>query len=163
MKGTRIRVLICKVGLDIHDRGPRALTRMLMEAGMEAVYLGLFQEAEQIIRTAIQEDVDVVGISCMCNEHRVFMPEVARLLYEQTGRSSQGLPLLLVGGVIPRSDFPELERMGADAIFPAGSMVNEIVWYIETEVSKRSTKETGRCVVGKTAQRTRTGPGGSES
>jgi len=146
MPDTKIRVLISKVGLDCHDRGARVLARMLMEAGMEVVYLGLFQDPEQIVETAVQEDVDVVGVSCMCNEHTVFVPEVAAMLYRESGRIGQGLPLLLVGGVIPRNDIKILEEMGVDAVFPAGSMVEDIVRYIRKEVSLRSTARRGEPV-----------------
>jgi methylmalonyl-CoA mutase C-terminal domain/subunit len=137
MKDSKIRVLLSKVGLDCHDRGARVLARMLMEAGMEVIYLGLFQDPEQIVKTAVEEDADVVGISCMCNEHTVFMPEVAGMLWQATGRRRQGLPLLLAGGVIPRNDIEALKEMGVDAVFPAGSMVDEIVGYIRQEVSRR--------------------------
>jgi methylmalonyl-CoA mutase C-terminal domain/subunit len=139
MSGSKIRVLLSKVGLDCHNRGARVLARMLMEAGMEVIYLGLFQDPEQIVKTAVQEDVDVVGISCMCNEHTVFMPEVAGRLYQETGRREAELPLLLAGGVIPRNDVKALEKMGVDAVFPAGSMVDDIVCYIRQEVARRST------------------------
>jgi methylmalonyl-CoA mutase C-terminal domain/subunit len=111
---------------------------MLRDAGMEVIYLGLFQDPEQIVKTAVEEDVDVVGISCMCNEHTVFMPEVAGLLYPATRRGERGLPLLLAGGVIPRNDIETLEKIGVDAVFPAGSMVDNIVRYIQQEVSQRS-------------------------
>jgi methylmalonyl-CoA mutase C-terminal domain/subunit len=143
MPDTKIRVLISKVGLDCHDRGARVLARMLMEAGMEVIYLGLFQDPEQIVKTAVEEDVDVVGISCMCNEHTVFMPEVTTMLYRETGRRGQGLPLLLAGGVIPRNDVKALEAMGVDAVFLAGSMVDDIVRYIRKEVSHRFTAKRG--------------------
>lgn len=143
MPHSKIRVLIGKVGLDCHDRGARVLARMLMEAGMEVIYLGLFQDPEQIVKTAVQEDVDVVGISCMCNEHAVFMPEVAAMLYRESGRSGQGLPLLLAGGVIPKNDIKALETVGVDAVFPAGSMVDDIVHYIRQEVSQRLTAKRG--------------------
>jgi methylmalonyl-CoA mutase C-terminal domain/subunit len=142
MANAKIRVLISKVGLDCHDRGARVLARMLMDAGMEVIYLGLFQDPEQIVRTAVQEDVDVVGISCMCNEHAVFLPEVAAMLYRESGRRGPGLPLLLAGGVIPRNDVKALEAIGVDAVFPAGSMVDDIVHYIRAEVSQRW---TARC------------------
>ena len=143
MPDSKIRVLMSKVGLDCHDRGARVLARMLMEAGMEGIYLGLFQDPEQIVKTAVEEDVDVVGISCMCNEHTVFMPEVAAMLYREAGRSGQGLPLLLVGGVIPRNDIKALEAIGVDAVFPAGSMVDDIIHYIRKEVSQRLTTKRG--------------------
>lgn len=143
MSSSKIRVLLSKVGLDCHDRGARVLARMLMDAGMEVIYLGLFQDPEQIVKTAVQEDVDVVGISCMCNEHTVFMPEVAGMLYQETGRRGPGLPLLLAGGVIPRNDVEALEKMGVDAVFPAGSMVDDIVCFIRKEVSRRSTMKRG--------------------
>jgi methylmalonyl-CoA mutase C-terminal domain/subunit len=139
MEAPKIRVLISKVGLDCHDRGARVLARMLRDAGMEVIYLGLFQDPERIVKTAVEEDVHVVGISCMCNEHAVFMPEVAGLLYPATQRRGRGLPLLLAGGVIPRNDIETLEKMGVDAVFPAGSMVDDIVHYIRQEVSQRST------------------------
>ena len=79
----------------------------------------------------------------MCNEHTVFMPEVAGMLCQATGRRGPGLPLLLAGGVIPRNDTEALERMGVDAVFPAGSMVDDIVGYIRQEVSRRSTIKQG--------------------
>ena len=143
MPDSKIRVLMSKVGLDCHDRGARVLARMLMEAGMEVIYLGLFQDPEQIVKTAVQEDVDVVGISCMCNEHTVFMPEVAAMLDRESGRIERSLPLLLAGGVIPRNDIKVLEEMGVDAVFPAGSLVDDIVHYIRKEVSQRLAAKGG--------------------
>lgn len=144
MKDSKIRVLISKVGLDIHDRGPRALAQMLRDTGMEVIYLGLFQDPEQIVNTAVQEDVDVVGISCMCNEHIAFVPRVVQLLDEKTGRPGRGLPLFLVGGVIPAVDIPVLKEKGADAVFPAGSMVDDIAHFIRQKISKMDpTKNSG--------------------
>ena len=134
----RIRVLIAKPGLDGHDRGAKVIARALRDAGMEVVYTGIRQTPEQIVNAAIQEDVDVVGVSCMCNEHMTFMPRVAGLLQEKTKRPAGGLPLLLAGGVIPEEDRDALRDMGVDAVFPAGSLVEEIVRYIRVEVAGRS-------------------------
>ena len=137
----KVRVLLAKPGLDGHDRGVKVVARALRDSGMEVIYTGLHKSPDQIVEAALQEDVDVIGISCMCNEHITFMPEVTRLLYEDKDHERMGRPLLLVGGVIPKDDIAFLKSLGVDAVFPAGSMVEEVIDYIREELPKRSTPE----------------------
>lgn len=123
----KIRVLLSKAGLDGHNRGIKVLAHLFREAGMEVVYLGERQLPENIVRAAIQEDVDVIGISLLTGEHMVFMPEIIKILNKKGMKDNF---LLLLGGVIPKDDIPVLKAMGLDEVFPTGSLVEDIVAYI---------------------------------
>ncbi len=132
-KGKRIRVLIAKLGLDGHDVGARVVARGLADAGMEVVYTGLRRKPEQVVRAAIEEDVDWIGVSTLSGAHRALLPRLRQLLDEQ----GAGDIRILAGGVIPQEDIPELEVAGVSQVFLSGSSIAEIVDYItrETEAS----------------------------
>ncbi len=121
------RVLIAKVGLDGHDVGARVVARGLRDAGMEVIYNGIRRTPEEVARAAIEEDVDVVGISLLSGAHEVLLPRVRALLDEAGGNDIQ----LIVGGVIPQEDIPALTAGGVARVFLSGTPIEEIVAYIE--------------------------------
>ncbi len=129
----KIRVLIAKPGLDGHDRGAKVVARALRDAGMEVIYMGLRNTPEGIVETAIQEDVDVVGLSILSGAHMTIVPRVLELLKE----NGAGEKIVLVGGIIPRKDGQELMKMGVDGIFGPGTPTHEIVDFIRRCVEKR--------------------------
>ncbi len=133
----KIRVLIAKVGLDGHDRGAKVIASALRDAGFEVIYSGLHQTPEAVIRTAIQEDVDVIGISILSGAHMTIFPEILKLMKEK------GLDdvLLTGGGIIPEDDAEELYKIGVGKVFGPGTPLNEIIEYIKEEVKKRRKKE----------------------
>ncbi|MBI4589213.1 MAG: cobalamin B12-binding domain-containing protein [Candidatus Rokubacteria bacterium] len=118
-----MRVLVAKVGLDGHDRGAKVVTQMLREAGMEVTYLGIHQTCEAIVEAAIQEDVDVLGLSSLGGGHLVYTRTIIELLREK----GAGDTPVVVGGTLPVEDIPALEAMGVRAVFPAGSLMTDIV------------------------------------
>jgi methylmalonyl-CoA mutase C-terminal domain/subunit len=124
--------LIAKVGLDGHDRGAKIVARSLMDAGMEVVYTGLRQTAEQIAAAAVQEDVDVVGLSFLAGDHMVLAPKVLRTL------AKKGLKNIMViaGGIILKHQIPELKKMGVQEVFLPGTPPAEIVNYIQENLNK---------------------------
>lgn len=126
----RIRVLISKLGLDGHDRGAKAVSLLLREAGFEVIYLGKFQTPERIVNAAIQEDVDIIGLSYLNGGHLVFTPEVIKLL-KQNHRDE--VPVI-VGGVIPREDISALKGMGVKEVFVWGSTSEDIAKSIRSLV-----------------------------
>lgn len=130
----KIRVLLSKAGLDGHNRGVIVLAQLLREAGMEVIYLGEQQLPENIVSTAIQEDVDVIGISMLSGSHVVFMPDIIDLLKKEAVKDNF---LLLLGGIIPNEDIPDLKNIGVDGIFSTGSKVEDIISYIRTNVKER--------------------------
>lgn len=130
MRRRPIRVLIAKPGLDGHDRGAKVLARALRDAGMEVIYTGLFQTPESIAQTALDEDVDVVGLSILSGAHNQLVPEVIRALREH----GKGDALILVGGIIPQDDIPFLKAQGVAEVFGPGTSLAEIVRYIESHV-----------------------------
>ncbi|BAB67200.1 cobalamin B12-binding domain-containing protein [Sulfurisphaera tokodaii] len=137
MSQKRIKVLVAKLGLDGHDRGAKVIARALKDAGMEVVYTGLRQTPEQIVKSAIQEDVDVIGISILSGAHLELVPYVVNLMREK------GLNdvVLVVGGVIPPQDIPKLKEMGVDEVFLPGSSLKEVVEKITKAVeTKRGIK-----------------------
>ncbi|MDT7879416.1 MAG: cobalamin B12-binding domain-containing protein [Candidatus Hydrothermia bacterium] len=128
-----IKVLIGKVGLDGHDRGAKVLARALRDAGMEVVYSGLHRTAEEIVQMAIDEDVDVIGISILSGAHMTYFPKILKLMKEN------GLEdvLLIGGGIIPEEDAIELEKMGVSKIFGPGTPLEEIINYIKNWYEKK--------------------------
>jgi len=132
----KIRVLIAKPGLDGHDRGAKVIALGLRDEGMETIYTGLRQTPEQIVRAAIQEDVDVIGLSCLSGAHKYLFPRVVELLKEQ------GIEDILVigGGNIPKEDLPFLHEKGISEIFTQGTMVGEIANYIRKNVRTQVTR-----------------------
>lgn len=122
-----IRVLVAKPGLDGHDRGAKVVAAALRDAGMEVIYTGLHQTPEMIAQAAIQEDVDVVGLSILSGAHMTLFPRVRKLLLD-AGRSDV---LLTGGGIIPPEDVVELERQGIGKLFGPGTPTSDLVQYIE--------------------------------
>ncbi|HEX7252736.1 MAG TPA: cobalamin B12-binding domain-containing protein [Thermoanaerobaculia bacterium] len=128
-----IRVLIAKPGLDGHDRGAKVIARALRDAGMEVIYSGLRQTPEQIAAAAIQEDVDVVGLSILSGAHNALFPEILRLLREGGG----GDILVLAGGIIPDKDIGPLKKLGIREIFLPGTPTQTLVDFIQKEAGER--------------------------
>ncbi len=126
-----IRVLIAKPGLDGHDRGAKVIARALRDAGMEVVYTGIRQTPEMIAEAALQEDVDVVGMSILSGAHMTLFPRVMELLHEQ----DMDDVLVVAGGIIPDDDVPALNEMGIKGIFGPGTPTGEIVGFIRENVS----------------------------
>lgn len=133
MGDRKIRVLVGKPGLDGHDRGAKVFARALLDAGMEVIYTGLHQTPEQIVNAAIQEDVDLVGLSILSGAHMTLIPRIKELLVEQGGDDI----LITAGGTIPEEDAEELVKMGvANQIFAAGVPLEEITGWISENVKK---------------------------
>ncbi|HSE62542.1 MAG TPA: cobalamin B12-binding domain-containing protein [Thermoanaerobaculia bacterium] len=128
-----IRVLIAKPGLDGHDRGAKVIARALRDAGMEVIYSGLRQTPEQIATAAVQEDVDVVGLSILSGAHNVLFPEILALLKEK----GAGDVLVLAGGIIPDKDIASLKKLGIREIFLPGTPTHALVDFIQREVGER--------------------------
>jgi methylmalonyl-CoA mutase cobalamin-binding domain/chain len=118
-----IRVLVAKVGLDGHDRGAKVVARVLRDAGMEVVYTGLHRTPEQVVSAAVQEDVDVIGISLLSGAHMTLVPRLLELLKEQGAEDIA----VVVGGVIPDEDVPELRKLGAAEVFLQDTTPDTIV------------------------------------
>jgi methylmalonyl-CoA mutase, C-terminal domain len=129
-RGRPIRVLVGKLGLDGHDRGAKVLARALMNAGMEVVYTGIRQTPEMIAETALQEDVDVIGLSSLSGAHMSLFPRVMEELRSRDLRSV----LVIAGGIIPDEDVPELERVGIEGVFGPGTSTVEVVQFITTRL-----------------------------
>jgi methylmalonyl-CoA mutase C-terminal domain/subunit len=129
-----IRVLIAKPGLDGHDRGAKVIARALRDAGMEVIYSGLRQTPAQIAAAAVQEDVDVVGLSILSGAHNVLFPEILRELKERGGQDI----LVLAGGIIPDKDIPNLKSLGVREIFLPGTRTQTLVDYIQREAGARA-------------------------
>lgn len=128
----KIRVLIAKPGLDGHDRGAKIVARALRDAGMEVIYTGLHQTAEMIIESAIQEDVDVVGLSLLSGAHMTLFVDVTRLL-KQKGMDDV---IVIGGGIIPEEDVPKLKKAGIKGVFGPGTPIEDIVSFIEKNVKR---------------------------
>jgi methylmalonyl-CoA mutase C-terminal domain/subunit len=126
----RIRVIVAKPGLDGHDRGAKIVARALRDAGMEVIYTGLRQTPEQIASAAVQEDVDVVGISILSGAHTTIIPRICQLLREAGMQDV----LVVVGGIIPDEDIPRLKEAGVSAVFQPGASTQEIVDFIRNNV-----------------------------
>ncbi|MEE9116111.1 MAG: cobalamin B12-binding domain-containing protein [Thermoplasmata archaeon] len=128
----KIRVLIAKPGLDGHDRGAKVVARALRDAGMEVIYTGLHQTPEMIAEAAIQEDVDVVGLSCLSGAHMTLFPRVVELLREK----GAGDILVTAGGIIPDEDVPKLKEAGIAATFGPGTSLEEIIEFHRKNAGK---------------------------
>lgn len=130
----RIRVLVAKVGLDGHDRGAKVVAAALRDAGMEVIYSGLRKTPEMIVEAALQEDVDVIGVSILSGAHMTVFPRIISLMKDK------GLDnvLLFGGGIIPESDISELKRIGVGALFTPGASTQTIVEYLRTWVNKNN-------------------------
>jgi len=127
-----IRVLVAKPGLDGHDRGAKVIARSLRDAGMEVIYTGLRQTPEQIVAAAIQEDVEVVGMSILSGAHNHLFPKVVNLLREQ-GVDDM---LIIGGGVVPEDDIPFLIESGIEAIFTPGTPTTDVIEFIKNNLKR---------------------------
>ena len=125
-----IKVLIAKPGLDGHDRGAKVLARGLRDEGFEVVYTGLRQTPEMVVTAALQEDVDVVGLSILSGAHMTLVPRIIELLREQEA----GDIVVVLGGTIPNQDIPELKELGVAEVFTPGAPVQDIIDYIKGAV-----------------------------
>jgi methylmalonyl-CoA mutase C-terminal domain/subunit len=123
----KVRVLVAKPGLDGHDRGAKVVARALRDAGMEVIYTGIRQTPEMIVEVALQEDVDVIGLSCLSGAHMELFSEVMGRLKQK----GMGNVLVVAGGIIPEDDFPSLQEIGIKAIFGPGTRTSEIVGSIK--------------------------------
>ncbi len=130
MPAKKIRVVIAKPGLDGHDRGAHVVAQGLRDAGMEVIYLGLRVTPEQIVEAAIQEDADVVGLSCLSGAHMALFPKTVKLLREKTDKDI----LFIGGGIVPGKDAPKLKAAGVAEIFGPGTPIAEIVSYIKNKL-----------------------------
>jgi methylmalonyl-CoA mutase C-terminal domain/subunit len=133
MAERKIRVLIAKPGLDGHDRGAKVIARALRDAGMEVVYTGIRQTPEQIVNAAIQEDVDLIGLSCLSGAHMTLFPRVTEILRDKKA----GDITVLGGGIIPFEDIAALKEAGIQEIFQPGTYTKDIVGYIRKNVKSR--------------------------
>jgi methylmalonyl-CoA mutase C-terminal domain/subunit len=130
----RIRILVAKPGLDGHDRGAKVVAQALRDAGMEVIYTGLHQTVDQIVSTAIQEDVDVIGLSIMSGAH---LPICEKLMEKMKEKGIEDV-LVVVGGVIPKKDIPALQRLGIEGIFPGGTPFEQSIRWIQEHVKARA-------------------------
>lgn len=128
----KIRILVTKLGLDGHDRGALVICRALRDSGMEVIYSGLFCTPEQVVKTAIEEDVDVIAMSLLNGAHLTLFPKVSKLLKD---KNIQDI-LLVGGGVIPESDKQELEKAGITGNFGPGTSLDVIIEHIKNNVKK---------------------------
>ncbi len=130
----RIRVLIAKPGLDGHDRGAKIICRALRDAGMEVIYTGLRRTPEEIVEAAIQEDVDLIGLSLLSGAHNALFPKVMELLRQKGGGDIQ----VIAGGIIPEKDISALKAAGIAEVFPPGSSTLDIIAWINRHLDGRS-------------------------
>ena len=128
--GKKIRVLVAKPGLDGHDRGAKVIARALRDAGMEVIYTGLRQTPEMIVNAALQEDVDVIGLSILSGAHNAIVPRVMELLRQNQMEDV----LVIVGGIIPDQDVKTLEKAGVAAVFQPGTPMDRIIQFIRSRV-----------------------------
>ena len=128
-----IRVLVAKPGLDGHDRGAKVIARALRDAGMEVIYTGLRQTPEMIVNAALQEDVQVIGLSILSGAHNAIVPRVSELLRHHKMEDV----LLVIGGIIPEQDFEFMKKCGVAGIFNPGTPMDEIVQFIRSNIKPR--------------------------
>ena len=133
MAEEKIRVLVAKPGLDGHDRGAKVVARALRDAGMEVIYTGIRQTPEMIVKAALQEDVDVLGLSILSGAHTELFP----IIMEQLKQKGMQNILVVAGGIIPKEDIPELEKIGIKAIFGPGTTTGEIADFINKAMVER--------------------------
>ncbi|MBV9120224.1 MAG: cobalamin-dependent protein [Chloroflexi bacterium] len=129
--GERIRVVVAKPGLDGHDKGAKIIARLLRDAGMEVIYTGLHRSIDDIVTIAMQEDADVIGLSILSGAHITLSKRLMERLSQEQMRDDV---LVVVGGVIPNEDVPQLKELGVDGVFPVASPFDEIVSFIEEQV-----------------------------
>ena len=131
--GRKIRILVAKPGLDGHDRGVRVIARAYRDAGFEVVYTGLHQTPEQIVAAALQEDVDLIGLSCLSGAHMYLFKRVIELLRENKAADI----IVIGGGIIPEEDIPKLKKLGIKEIFLPGTSLDKIVGWVKDNVKPR--------------------------
>ncbi|ROQ89548.1 cobalamin B12-binding domain-containing protein [Desulfosoma caldarium] len=129
----KLRILIAKPGLDGHDRGARVIARAFRDAGFEVIYTGCHQTPEQIVSTAIQEDVDLIGLSILSGAHRYSFPRIMELLKENNAEDIT----VIGGGIFPLEDIPKLKAIGIKEIFEPGAKLEDIVQWVRTHVKPR--------------------------
>jgi methylmalonyl-CoA mutase C-terminal domain/subunit len=134
MSTGKIRVLLAKPGLDGHDRGAKVVARALRDAGMEVIYTGIRQTPEMIVEAAIQEDVDIVGLSILSGAHLELFPSIIEGLRKK-GRQDA---IVIAGGIVPEDDIPALQQMGVKAVFGPGTSTEDIIHFIQKETTERS-------------------------
>ena len=134
MASRKIRILTAKVGLDGHDRGIKVISRALRDAGVEVIYTGLHQTPEMVVETAIQEDVDGIGISLLSGAHMTLFPEVLRLLRER----GAGDIVVFGGGIIPDDDITPLREMGVNRIFGPGTSLDDVVAFVNEAFGEKA-------------------------
>ena len=128
-----IRVLVAKPGLDGHDRGAKIIARALRDAGMEVIYTGIRQTPEMIVEAAVQEDVDVVGLSILSGAHMELFP----VLLDGLKARGKDDAIIVAGGIIPEDDFPALKKMGVAGVFGPGASTKDIIEFIREKVAAR--------------------------
>ena len=126
----KIRILIAKPGLDGHDRGAKVVVRGLRDAGMEVIYLGLRLSPEQIVEAAVQEDINVLGLSCLSGAHMAVFPKTVELL-RQKGLKDV---LIIAGGIIPEADIPQLKKAGIAEVFGPGTPIDKIAGFVKAKI-----------------------------
>jgi methylmalonyl-CoA mutase C-terminal domain len=129
----RIRILVAKPGLDGHDRGARVIARALRDAGFEVIYTGCHQTPEQIVQTALQEDVDMIGLSILSGAHNYSFPRIMELLRENNAEDI----VVVGGGIFPLEDIPKLKDIGIKEIFTPGAKLDDIVKWVRENVKPR--------------------------
>ena len=129
----KIRVVVAKPGLDGHDRGAKVIARALRDAGMEVIYTGIKQTPEQIVRAAVQEDVDVVGLSILSGAHMTLLPRVVEITRER----GMDDVLIAAGGIIPDADVAKLKEAGIAAVFGPGTSIGQIAGYFREHARRR--------------------------
>jgi methylmalonyl-CoA mutase C-terminal domain/subunit len=132
--GRKIRILVAKPGLDGHDRGVRVIARAYRDAGFEVIYTGLHQTPEQIVAAALQEDVDLIGLSCLSGAHMYLFKRVIELLREDKAADI----IVIGGGIIPEEDIPKLKKLGIKEIFLPGTSLDKIVGWVKDNIKPRS-------------------------
>jgi methylmalonyl-CoA mutase C-terminal domain/subunit len=132
MVPNKIRVLVAKPGLDGHDRGAKVIARALRDAGMEVIYTGLRQTPEMVVNTALQEDVQVIGLSILSGAHNAIVPRVLQLLREKQMEDV----VVIVGGIVPDEDAAQLKKAGVAAVFQPGAPLENIVEFIRASVKQ---------------------------
>ena len=135
MPEKKIRILVATPGLDGHDRGAKGICRAFRDAGFEVIYTGLRRTPEEIVSAAVQEDVDVIGLSILSGAHNVLFPRIMNLLKE---KGAEDIPVI-AGGIIPEKDIPELEKTGVHKIFLPGSATQDIVRWVKEYVKNLDT------------------------
>ena len=133
----KIRVLLAKVGLDGHDRGIKTVARFLADAGMEVIFTGLRSTPQQVVEAAVQEDVDVVGLSFLAGDHMILAPKVV----DGLRKKGLGKAMVLLGGIILKRDIPALEAMGVAQVFPPGTPPERIVQFVEERLKHISSSK----------------------